>query len=80
MSVRMAQPDTPPRCGEVRSYNHFRGFGIIRADDGEEVLLFGNTVRAAGLHHLATGQRVEFTRQDAKGRAVATSVTLLACG
>ena len=80
MPVRMARPDVPPRPGEVRSYNHFRGFGIIRADDGEDVLLFGNTVNAAGLHRLAAGQRVEFTRQEARGRAVATSLRLLPCG
>ena len=46
--------------GTVKWFNDTKGFGFIKADDGQEVFVHQTAIEADGFRTLAEGERVEF--------------------
>jgi CspA family cold shock protein len=46
--------------GVVKWFNSSKGYGFIKADDGQEVFVHHTSIQMAGFRNLAEGQRVEF--------------------
>lgn len=62
--------------GSVKWFNEQKGYGFIQPDGGgTDVFVHIRDVEAAGLSHLADGQKVQFEveadRRSGKNRAVA---------
>ncbi len=55
--------------GTVKFFNATKGYGFIAPDDGsKDVFVHISAVEAAGIAHLAEGQKVDFEIQpDARG-------------
>jgi CspA family cold shock protein len=56
--------------GTVKFFNSTKGFGFISPEGGtKDVFVHATAVEAAGLRHLAEGQKVSFDIQpDARGQ------------
>lgn len=46
--------------GHVKWYNDSRGYGCIRPEKGEDLLVRSSAIKGEGLRILEPGQRVEF--------------------
>ena len=46
--------------GVVKWFNSSKGYGFIKADDGQEVFVHHTSIQMSGFRNLAEGQRVEF--------------------
>ncbi len=46
--------------GVVKWFNSTKGYGFIKADDGQEVFVHHTSIQMPGFRNLAEGQRVEF--------------------
>ena len=46
--------------GVVKWFNSSKGYGFIKADDGQEVFVHHTSIEMSGFRNLAEGQRVEF--------------------
>ncbi len=46
--------------GHVKWYNDTRGFGCIRPETGEDILVRSSAIQGEGIRSLEAGQRVEF--------------------
>jgi len=46
--------------GTVKWFNDSKGFGFIKADDGQEVFVHQSEIQMEGYRTLAEGARVEF--------------------
>ena len=62
--------------GNVKWFNHRKGFGFIEPDaGGSDVFIHVTAVQAAGLETLADGQRIEYEMGQGKdGREIATNL------
>lgn len=47
-------------AGTVKWFNDSKGYGFIRADDGQEVFVHHSEIVGEGRRSLSEGQRVEF--------------------
>lgn len=55
-------------AGTVKWFNDTKGFGFIRADDGQDVFVHHTEIEADGHRTLREGERVEFeVTQGPKG-------------
>ena len=59
-----------PQSGTVKFFNHDKGFGFIKPDDGaKDVFVHISAVQASGLQGLEDGQKVSFdTEPDKRGK------------
>lgn len=63
--------------GVVKWFNEQKGFGFIKADEGEDVFVHHSAIQSQGFRTLAEGARVQFEiEQTPKGKAAA-NVTLV---
>ncbi|MFO0839904.1 MAG: cold-shock protein [Phycisphaerae bacterium] len=54
--------------GTVKWFNDTKGYGFIKAEDGQEVFVHQTEIKVEGYRTLAEGVRVEFeTTQGPKG-------------
>ncbi len=54
--------------GTVKWFNDTKGYGFIKAEDGQEVFVHQTEIKVDGYRTLAEGSRVEFeTTQGPKG-------------
>jgi cold shock CspA family protein/predicted RNA-binding protein YlqC (UPF0109 family) len=61
--------------GTVTWFDEKKGYGFIRADDGQDVFVHNSSVEGAGLHPLADGDRVAFDiEQGSRGPKAANVV------
>ena len=51
--------------GTVKWFNQKKGFGFIEREDKEkDAFVHASAVKAAGMRHLADGDKLEFTLED----------------
>jgi len=62
--------------GEVKWFNHSKGYGFIIADTGEEVFVHHNDIEMSGYRYLRRGQRVRFERIEREDGPKAVAVTI----
>ncbi|MDJ0953689.1 MAG: cold shock domain-containing protein [Acidimicrobiia bacterium] len=66
--------------GVVKVYDPATGIGIIRRDDGDEVLLQPGSLEGSLFRMLRQGQRVVFDATEVDGSLVATNLRFGADG
>ncbi|MBU0639979.1 MAG: cold-shock protein [Planctomycetes bacterium] len=60
--------------GTVKWFNDTKGYGFIRADDGQDVFVHHSEIKAEGFRSLKEGQEVEFEMADGQKGPKATNV------
>lgn len=64
--------------GTVKWFNSTKGFGFIQPEEGgQDVFVHISAVERAGLRTLNEGQRVEFERQNERGKTAAVNLKVL---
>jgi CspA family cold shock protein len=64
--------------GTVKWFNSTKGFGFIQPEEGgQDVFVHISAVERAGLRTLNEGQRVEFEKQNERGKTAAVNLKVL---
>ena len=65
--------------GTVKWFNATKGFGFIQPDSGDnDVFVHISAVEAAGLNHLAEGQKVSYEVEENRGKFSAVNLQVVA--
>lgn len=63
------------QTGTVKFFNHSKGFGFIKPDDGgKDVFVHITAVQAAGLQGLKDGQRIAYELKNDRGKTAAANL------
>ena len=52
--------------GTVKWFNNKKGYGFIKAENGDEVFVYWNSIQMDGFKKLVEGQNVKFERKETK--------------
>lgn len=64
--------------GKVKLFNHDRGFGFIRKDDGSgDIFVHITDVNQAGIKSIYEGDKLSFDIVDNKGKVKAANIKIL---
>lgn len=52
--------------GTVKWFNNKKGYGFIKAENGDEVFVYWKSIQMDGFKKLVEGQNVKFERKETK--------------